>query len=142
MMLITTLLLATAPLQAAPTGPHPNPDYPNLAQSAHADAAARPPASGATITGIFAQVYENWRLHCDVPGIRELRIAFDVELAANGAIVGRPVPVRPQNTPVYRAAEASALKALLDSSPFDVPEGYEGGLYRPTFNLARACAGS
>lgn len=136
MMLLTALLLATAPFQEAPASPHPSPDHPNLGQS------VPPPASGAAVTRIFSQVYVNWQLNCDVPGIRELSIAFDVELDSNGGLVGRPVPVRPQNTPVYRAAQASALKALVDSSPFDVPEGYQGGHYRPTFNLARACAGS
>ena len=93
-----------------------------------------------TAVGIFEQVYERWRINCDVPGIRDLRIAFDVTLDADGALVGQPRPVRPRNTPIYRAAADGARRALIDSSPFAVPDGYTGGEYRPVFNFARACA--
>ena len=88
----------------------------------------------------FGQIYPNWSVDCDIPGIRDMRIAFDVELDANGAIVGQPTPVRPRNTPAYQAAASSARRALLDSAPFDVPEGYQGGRYRPTFVPGRVCA--
>ena len=88
----------------------------------------------------FQQVYPNWNVDCDIPGIRDMRIAFDVELDAHGAIVGQPVPVRPQDTPAYRAAAESARRALLDSAPFDVPEGFRGGTYRPTFIPGGVCA--
>lgn len=89
---------------------------------------------------IFSQVYRNWKLSCEIPGIRDVRIAFDVTIDANGAIVGRPVPVQPQDSLVYRAAADGARRALLDSAPFEVPEGYRGGVFRPTFIVARACA--
>ncbi|HYD28639.1 hypothetical protein [Brevundimonas sp.] len=87
----------------------------------------------------FGQVYRNWTVHCSIPGIREMRISFDVELDANGAIVGQPVLVRPRNTPAYQAAAHGARQALLASAPFDVPEGYQGGRYRPTFLPGRVC---
>ena len=88
----------------------------------------------------FGQVYRNWNVHCSIPGIRDMRISFDVELDANGAIVGQPVLVRLRNTPAYQAAAHSALRALLDSAPFDVPEGFQGGHYRPTFVPGRVCS--
>lgn len=87
----------------------------------------------------FGQVYRNWNVNCDIPGIRDMRVAFDLELDASGAIVGRPVPVRPQDTAAYRAAADSARRALVDSAPFEVPEGYQGGHYRPTFVPGRVC---
>lgn len=87
----------------------------------------------------FGQVYRNWTVHCSIPGIRDMRISFDVELDADGAIVGQPALVRPRNTPAYQAAASSARRALLDSAPFDVPEGYQGGHYRPTFVPGRVC---
>lgn len=87
----------------------------------------------------FGQVYPNWNVDCDLPGIRGMRIQFDVELDANGAIVGQLRPVRPQDTPAYRAAAESARRALLDSAPFDVPEEFQGGFYRPTFIPGRVC---
>ena len=87
----------------------------------------------------FGEVYPNWNVDCDIPGIRGMRIQFDVELDANGAIVGQLRPVRPQDTPAYRAAADSARRALLASAPFDVPEEFQGGLYRPTFVPGRVC---
>ena len=32
-----------------------------------------------------------------------------------------------------------ALRALRQTAPFDVPQGFPGGVYRPTFNTERAC---
>ena len=40
---------------------------------------------------------------------------------------------------VYRAAADGALRALRQTAPFDVPQGFPGGAYRPTFNTERAC---
>lgn len=90
--------------------------------------------------GMVEQVYERWQVACDTPGVRDLRIAFDVALDADGAIVGEPRPVRPQDTLVYRAAADGARRALIEASPFATPEGYAGGDYRPVFDFARACA--
>ena len=108
--------------------------------------APQDPASNAgeapTAVAILSQVYENWRVHCEAPGAQALRIVFDVTIDADGEIVGDPAPVRTQDTPVYRAAAGDALRALLTSAPFDVPEGYTGGEYRAVFNLARACGGA
>ncbi|MBI2260136.1 MAG: hypothetical protein HYU62_00510 [Caulobacterales bacterium] len=109
-------------------------------------AAPQGPSSGAaeaqTGAAILSQVYEHWRVDCEAPGVRALRIVFDVTIDANGEIVGHPAPVRAQDTPVYRAAADAALRALLTSAPFDVPEGYTGGEFRAAFNLARVCGGT
>lgn len=92
-----------------------------------------------TVSAVFGQVYEHWNLNCELPGIRDMRIAFDLQLAPDGSIVGQPVLVRPQEGPVYRAAADSARRALLNAAPFEVPEDYRGGVYRPTFLPGRAC---
>jgi hypothetical protein len=112
----------------------------SLALAVQAAPASRTPTEEEVqAAAAFGQVYRNWTVHCSLPGIREMRISFDVELDANGAIVGQPVLVRPRNTPAYQAAASSARRALLDSAPFDVPEGYQGGHYRPTFVPGRVC---
>ena len=50
-----------------------------------------------------------------------------------------PTLVNPQSSSVYRAAADGALRALRQIAPFDVPDGFPGGAYRPTFNTERAC---
>ena len=121
MTLLAVALSLGLALQAAPQRPAPI------------------PADAGIAAAILGQVHENWRVRCDVPGVRALRIVFDVEIDARGEIVGDPSPVRAQDTPVYRAAADDALRALRASAPFDVPEGYAGGEYRAVFNMARVC---
>lgn len=101
---------------------------------------ARAPAGSPAASGaLFSQTYKNWHVPCDTPGAATLRVVIDVELDRTGRFVGEPVLVRPQDTPAYRAAAASALKALRDTEPFGVPEGFTGGRYRPIFRLDRVC---
>ena len=97
-------------------------------------------ATGPQITAIFNQVYPNWILPCDIPGADELRIQVDLTLSADGRITRGPTLVNPQSSAVYRAAADGALRALRQTAPFDVPTGFPGGAYRPTFNTERACA--
>lgn len=88
---------------------------------------------------VFTQVYRNWIVSCEPSGVRNIRVAVDVEIDSTGHFVGTPVLVRPVDSPEYRLAAASAVKALLDTEPFDVPAGFGGGRYRPTFVMARVC---
>ena len=156
----------TPPEKARPTPPRPNPTPPRPAPAKPApgldlDALAGPPrqtpnrgrpatgqqgsgtasqATGPQITAIFNQVYPNWILPCDIPGADELRIQVDLTLSADGRITRGPTLVNPQSSAVYRAAADGALRALRQTAPFDVPAGFPGGQYRPTFNTERACA--
>lgn len=97
-------------------------------------------ATGPQVTAIFNQVYPHWILPCDIPGADQLRIQVDVTLSADGRITRGPSLVAAQNSSVYRAAAEGALRALRQAAPFDVPNGFTGGQYRPTFNTERACA--
>lgn len=92
------------------------------------------------MTAIFNQVYPHWILPCDIPGADQLRIQVDVTLSPDGRITRGPTLLNAQNTAVYRAAAEGALRALRQAAPFDVPTGFPGGAYRPTFNTQRACA--
>lgn len=100
---------------------------------------AAPQATGPQVTAIFNQVYPNWILPCDIPGARDLRIQMDVTLDARGRITGGPNLIGARSDSVYRAAADGAVRALRQTAPFDVPEGFPGGAYRPTFNTERAC---
>jgi glyoxylase-like metal-dependent hydrolase (beta-lactamase superfamily II) len=76
---------------------------------------------------------------CDIPGADQLRIQVELTLSADGRITRGPTLVNPQSSSVYRAAADGALRALRQTAPFDVPQGFPGGAYRPTFNTERAC---
>ncbi|WP_447910693.1 hypothetical protein [Brevundimonas bullata] len=122
---------------AGPPRPTPNRGRPAAGQQGSGQASQ---ATGPQITAIFNQVYPNWILPCDIPGADELRIQVDLTLSADGRITKGPTLVNPQSSAVYRAAADGALRALRQSAPFDVPAGFPGGPYRPTFNTERACA--
>jgi len=89
---------------------------------------------------MFNQVYPHWILPCDIPGADQLRIQVELTLSRDGRITAGPTLVNPRSDNVYRAAADSALRALRQTAPFDVPAGFQGGEYRPTFNTERACA--
>lgn len=96
--------------------------------------------SGPQITAMFNQVYENWNPPCQTSGVDNLRIQMDVTLSASGRITDGPRLISPRSDPVWRAVADGAMQALSRTAPFDVPPGFTGGTYRPTFNLDRACA--
>ena len=155
-----------AATKTPPTPPRPNPTPPRTAPrpepSLDLDALAGPPrptqnrgrpaagqqgrgaapqATGPQITAIFNQVYSHWNVFiaCSMPGGDDLRIQMDVTLSATGRITSGPTLVNPRSDPVYRAAADEALRAMRAAAPFDVPDGFEGGAYRPSFNTERAC---
>lgn len=99
--------------------------------------------SGPVISSMFEQVYPNWNVFvvCDMEGGDDLRIQFDVTLSPDGRITDGPTLVGARGNQVYQAATAEASRALRATAPFDVPRGFTGGRYRPTFLTARACRG-
>jgi len=121
---------------AGPPRPTGNPGRPRTGQQGAGQASQ---ATGPQLTAIFNQVYPNWNPLCDVPGADQLRIQIDVTLSADGRITDGPTLLSPQSGSVYRAAADSALRALRQTAPFDVPAGFPGGSFRPTFNTERAC---
>lgn len=121
---------------AGPTRPTINRGRPATGQQG---AGAASQATGPQITAIFNQVYPNWILPCDIPGADQLRIQVELTLSADGRITRGPSLINAQSSNVYRAAADGALRALRQTAPFDVPQGFPGGVYRPTFNTERAC---
>ncbi|WP_269515728.1 hypothetical protein [Brevundimonas subvibrioides] len=98
-----------------------------------------PQATGPQLTAIFNQVYPNWTLPCDIPGANALRIEMDVTLSADGRITSGPTLRNARSDSVYRAAADGALRAIRQTAPFDVPQGFPGGAFRPVFVTERAC---
>ncbi|MCS6627856.1 hypothetical protein N0B44_33640 [Roseibacterium beibuensis] len=95
---------------------------------------------GAEAFGIFSQAFAHWRLRCDDPDFVRERIQVDVTLDSEGRIVAGPTVIRPRDNTYWRATAETARIALIAASPFEVPDDYAGGRYRPIFNPARACA--
>ena len=121
---------------AGPTRPTNNRGRPATGQQGAGTASQ---ATGPQITAIFNQVYPNWILPCDIPGADQLRIQVELTLSADGRITRGPSLINAQSSNVYRAAADGALRALRQTAPVDVPQGFPGGVYRPTFNTERAC---
>ncbi len=96
-------------------------------------------SSGPQITAMFQQIIPNWILPCDVPEARNLRIQMDVTLSRDGRITAGPTLISPRSDPVWRASADAAMRALRQTAPFDVPDGFTGGSFRPTFNTEEAC---
>lgn len=140
-----------APARPAPQRPEPSLDLDALAgpprptnnrgrpATGQQGAGTASQATGPQITAIFNQVYPNWILPCDIPGADQLRIQVELTLSADGRITRGPSLINAQSSNVYRAAADGALRALRQTAPFDVPQGFPGGVYRPTFNTERAC---
>lgn len=99
-----------------------------------------PQATGPQVAGaILQQVENNWTVLCDIPGGGDMRITMDVTLSADGRITRGPTLVDPRSDPAWRAQADGALRAVRQTAPFDVPAGFEGGSFRPTFVTARMC---
>lgn len=128
-------LAAERPNRSPNRGPTP--------PSGERSAGAQGQTSGPVISSMFEQVYPNWNVFvvCDMQGGDDLRIQFDVTLSADGRITDGPTLVGGRGNQVYQAATNEALRALRATAPFEVPRGFTGGRYRPTFLTARACRG-
>lgn len=96
-------------------------------------------ATGPQVTAIFNQVYPNWSINCAPLNGRQLRIQMDVTLDERGRITAGPTLIGLQSDPVWRATADSAVRALRQTAPFDVPDGFQGGQWRPTFVTERMC---
>lgn len=118
-------------------GPRPGPRPP----TGQTGAGSAPQATGPQITAVFNQVYPNWILPCDIPGADALRIQMDVTLDEQGRITAGPSLIGARSDPVWRAAADGAVRAIRQTAPFDVPSGFPGGRFRPTFVTERACGG-
>jgi len=122
---------------AGPPRPRPNPGRPATGQQG---SGAAPQATGPQVQAILRQVIPNWQLNCETPGARELRIRVRLTLSANGRITNGPTLISPESSAVYRATADNALRAIRQTAPFDVPAGFEGAVFNPTFNMESACA--
>lgn len=90
-------------------------------------------------SAIFNQVYRNWSPPCGTPGVSEMQVQMDVTITANGRIARPPTLIGRKSDPVWIAVAEGAERALYQSAPFTVPDGFEGGTARTTFITSRVC---
>lgn len=121
---------------AGPPRPRPNPGRAATGQQGVGQAAQ---ATGPQIQAILRQVIPNWQLPCDSPGARELRIRVNLTLSADGRITDGPRLLDTRSDPIFRATADGALRAIRQTAPFDVPQGFQGAEFNPTFNVEQAC---
>jgi outer membrane biosynthesis protein TonB len=131
----------TLDLDALAGAPRTTPNRGRAPATGQSGSGSASQATGPQSTAFFNQIYPNWILPCDIPGANELRIQIDVTLSSDGRIISGPTLVSPRSDAVYRAAADGAIRALRQTAPFNVPSGFEGGAFRPTFNTERACRG-
>lgn len=121
---------------AGPARPRPNPGRAATGQQGAGQAAQ---ATGPQIQAILRQVIPNWQLPCDSPGARELRIRVNLTLGADGRITSGPRLLDQRSDPIFRATADGALRAIRQTAPFEVPQGFQGAEFNPTFDVERAC---
>jgi hypothetical protein len=117
------------------------PRRPTRPATGGASTGAASQTSGPLVLSMFDNVYRNWNVPCQTPGAGNLRISMDVTLSADGRIIRGPTLVSPRSDPVWRAVADGAMQALVRTAPFDVPDDFTGGTYRPTFLTQRMCGG-
>lgn len=119
-----------------------------LQQAANTPQAPWGPRNVPTVAGRYdpvgrtmsSVVMRHWTPLCDSPEAMRQQVQFEIALDERGQLVSEPQALNPQDDPHWTRAAEAAREALVASAPFEVPEGYTGGRYRPTFVSATACA--
>ena len=81
------------------------------------------------------------------PAVQDLFLCLVSNVSPWTYLGARPVNPTPQASfdtgldvfALGRTSTSRMLRALRQTAPFDVPQGFPGGVYRPTFNTERAC---
>ncbi|MBS0241383.1 MAG: cell envelope integrity protein TolA [Proteobacteria bacterium] len=74
------------------------------------------------------QVSRCWNINAGLEGIQQMVVKIDLQLSPQGEIVGEPRVVNSNSSPVFRDAADSAVRALKQCQPYQLPEDkYQGG---------------
>jgi outer membrane biosynthesis protein TonB len=96
-------------------------------------------ATGPQVAAIFRQVEPSWPTEvCEDP---DMRVTLDVTLSVDGRVVSGPTLVSPRAEGSYRIAAEGVLRAFRQVGTFDVPAGFAGGRFRPSFITQTVCRG-
>ena len=118
----------------APSGSQDAPDDRRLPRGAAAGAPEgkddRLTASQVSMIGVMMkqQTTRCWNINAGLDGAQDLVVEVVVRLKPNGEIDGRPRVENMRQTPQFRDAANSALRALIQCAPYDLPaQFYKGG---------------
>lgn len=118
----------------APSGSQDAPDDRRLPRGAAAGAPEgkddRLTASQVSMIGVMMkqQTTRCWNINAGLEGAQDLVVEIVVRLKPNGEIDGRPSVENMRQTPQFRDAANSALRALIQCAPYDLPRNlYKGG---------------
>lgn len=81
------------------------------------------------LAGLMRQAVSRcWNINAGLDGIQNVVVKIEVRFSAGGDIVGQPRVVNSQASPVFRDAADSAVRALLQCQPYQLPpDKFAGG---------------
>ncbi|MEZ5851422.1 MAG: cell envelope integrity protein TolA [Hyphomicrobiaceae bacterium] len=81
------------------------------------------------LAGLMRQAVSRcWNINAGLDGIDKVVVKIEVRLNRDGQINGQPRIANPQNSPVFRDAADSAMRALVQCAPYELPpDKYQGG---------------
>jgi hypothetical protein len=82
-----------------------------------------------------SQVDRCWQKPPEAPGAIQLEVAFMIRLKRDGTLEGVPAPKGTPATPYLRVYQESALRAIIDCQPYNLPAAYfnEWKSFEPNF---------
>jgi colicin import membrane protein len=69
-----------------------------------------------------------WNINAGLEGVERMVVQIEVRLRPDGSLADQPKVRNPNNSPLFRDAADSALRALIACAPYALPpDKYEGG---------------
>jgi hypothetical protein len=86
-------------------------------------------SEAAFLAGLMRQAVSRcWNINAGLEGIEKMVVRVEVKMNRDGSLAEPPKVVNPNNSPLFRDAADSALRALVACAPYTMPpDKYEGG---------------
>jgi colicin import membrane protein len=127
-------LLDKTPDPRAPAPAAPQPDEPSRAKGPVLGAAEGrdrtiSTSDAAFLAGLMRQAVSRcWNINAGLEGVERLVVEIEVRLRPDGSLADPPKVVNSGNSPLFRDAADSALRALIACAPYRMPpDKYTGG---------------
>jgi colicin import membrane protein len=120
-----------------PRAPAPNAPQPSTDTRAKGPVRGAPEGRDATMSaseaaflaGLMRQAVSRcWNINAGLEGVERMVVQIEVRLRPDGSLADQPKVRNPNNSPLFRDAADSALRALIACAPYALPpDKYEGG---------------
>ncbi len=86
-------------------------------------------SEAAFLAGLMRQAVSRcWNINAGLEGIERMVVQIEVRLRPDGSLADQPKVRNPNNSPLFRDAADSAMRALIACAPYALPpDKYEGG---------------